>query len=79
MSYRGQFRQGVIVFDKPPPFREGAMVEVAPVDQPGTAAPAQAGLPTWGEVLKDFIGKAKGLPADMARNHDHYIHGARKR
>jgi hypothetical protein len=35
--------------------------------------------PTWGEVFKDFVGKAKGLPSDMARNHDHYIHGTRKR
>jgi hypothetical protein len=79
MSYRGQFKQGVVIFDTPPPLREGAVVEVAPVDQPPASGPDQRELPAWGEVLKDFIGKAKGLPADMARNHDHYIHGARKR
>ena len=71
MGYRGQFKQGV-VFEKPPPFPDGAAVEVEPVDR-------QRDLPTWGEVLKDFMGQAKGLPADMARNHNHYIHGARRK
>jgi antitoxin (DNA-binding transcriptional repressor) of toxin-antitoxin stability system len=35
--------------------------------------------PIWSDVLKDFIGKAEGLPSDMARNHDHYLHGAAKK
>ena len=30
-------------------------------------------------VLERWVGKAEGLPADMAENHDHYLHGARKR
>ena len=30
-------------------------------------------------VLERWSGKAEGLPPDMAENHDHYIHGARKR
>jgi hypothetical protein len=79
MSYRGQFKAGVIVFDSPPPLREGAVVEVQPVDPSTSAGPKRDDLPSWGEVLKDFVGKAQGLPADMARNHDHYIHGTRKR
>jgi len=78
MSYRGHFKSGVIVFDSPPPLGEGAVVEVQPVDQSTSAGPGRENLPTWGEVLKDFVGKARGLPADMARNHDHYIHGTRK-
>ena len=31
------------------------------------------------KVLERWSGKAEGLPPDMAENHDHYIHGARKR
>ncbi len=30
---------------------------------------------TIGEALLDVAGTAKGLPEDMARNHDHYLHG----
>lgn len=30
-------------------------------------------------VLERWSGIAEGLPPDMAENHDHYIHGARKR
>jgi hypothetical protein len=78
MTYVGHFKNGVVVFDAPPALPEGAAVEVAPIVPP---VPPQddSAPPTWGEVLKDFAGKAKGLPSDMARNHDHYIHGTRKR
>jgi hypothetical protein len=31
------------------------------------------------ELLRDFEGIADGLPADMAENHDHYIHGHPKK
>ena len=79
MSFRGQFKSGVIVFDSPPPLPEGAVVEVQPVDPSSSAGRGRDDLPSWGDVLKDFVGKAKGLPPDMARNHDHYIHGTRKR
>lgn len=79
MSYRGQFKHGVVVLETPPPLSEGAVVEVEPIDQPPPGTEAAAELPSWGEVLKDFIGKANELPSDMARNHDHYIDGAQKR
>ena len=36
---------------------------------------AKAKRRTIGEVLLDFAGTAEGLPRDMARNHDHYLHG----
>jgi hypothetical protein len=29
--------------------------------------------------LRSIAGKAKGLPADLAEQHDHYIHGTPKR
>ena len=78
MTYVGRFENGVVVFDAPPALAEGAAVEVAPLAAP---VPSQedSAQPTWGEVLKDFAGKVKGLPPDMAQNHNHYIHGTRKR
>ena len=30
---------------------------------------------TIGEALLEVAGTAEGLPRDMARNHDHYLHG----
>jgi hypothetical protein len=34
---------------------------------------------SWGEALLEVAGSAQGLPSDLARNHDHYLHGAPKR
>lgn len=79
MTFRGEFKKGVVVFDRPPQLEEGAAVEVMPLPSPTRTATVPPEPPTWAEVFKDFIGKAKGLPSDMARNHDHYIHGARKK
>ena len=31
MTFRGQFKNGVVVFDEPPPLPDGAAVDVAPV------------------------------------------------
>ena len=38
----------------------------------------QAGK-TLSEALLEFAGVAKGLPADVAGSHDHYLHGVPKR
>ena len=46
---------------------------------PEPAVAERASAPTWAEVFKDVIGKAKGLPADSADNHDHYLYGVPKR
>jgi hypothetical protein len=32
-----------------------------------------------GQRLKQFAGAVRGLPSDMARNHDHYLHGRPKK
>ena len=59
---------GVVVFDGPqPPLPEGAKVRVELVEAPGRK--------TLAEALATIIGIAEGLPADMAEEHDHYIHG----
>ncbi len=71
MTYKGTVKGGVIVLEPNAAIPDGTEVRVEPV--------AKAVDPTWGEVFKDVIGKAQGLPADMAKNHDHYLHGAPKR
>lgn len=57
--------------------KNGRGVRLVPVELPANDADEQTSA--WSEILKDFIGKAEGLPPDMARNHDHYIHGAAKK
>jgi hypothetical protein len=71
MVYKGRVQNGVVVFDGPDRPSDGAVVRIEEV-------PAST-PPTWGEVFKDLIGAAEGLPEDLAENHDHYIHGAAKR
>ncbi|MDP9290939.1 MAG: hypothetical protein M3O82_01085 [Verrucomicrobiota bacterium] len=36
---------------------------------------ARAKVRTIGDALLEVAGTAEGLPRDMARNHDHYLHG----
>ena len=71
MSYIGTVKEGVIVLPPDVKLREGSQVRVEPV-----AAGSEA--PTLGQRLLRFAGTAQGLPADMARNHDHYLHGRAK-
>ncbi|MCE5267852.1 MAG: hypothetical protein LLG00_08195 [Planctomycetaceae bacterium] len=72
MVYRGHVQNGVVVFDQLPALPEGAEVQVAVV-------PPEGGSSTLGARLMKFAGKLEGLPSDLARNHDHYLHGAPKK
>ena len=73
-TYFGQVRDGVIVFDDgTTPLPEGARVRVQPEAEFSTETPSLA------DRLRTVIGKAKGLPSDLAENHDHYLHGLPKR
>jgi hypothetical protein len=69
MSYKGHVKDGVVVFEGPDRPSEGVTVRVEEVAQAAN----------WGEVFKDLIGAAEGLPEDLAENHDHYIHLKRLR
>jgi hypothetical protein len=69
MTYTGRVVNGVVVFDgevKPP---DGTVVRVEEISSESNI----------GEELDRLAGKAVGLPADIAENHDHYIHGTLKR
>jgi hypothetical protein len=75
MTYRGHVEGGVVVLEgkrRPP---EGTAVRVAPIRK----AHRKAKKESLSELLLGFAGKAKGLPRDMARNHDSYLHGQRRR
>lgn len=71
MSYLGEVKNGVIVLEEEVSLAEGTKVRVEPIEA--------SHLPTLAERLKGFIGTLQGLPSDMARNHDHYLHGQPKK
>jgi len=78
MTYSGHVENGVIVLDElPTALPEGTKVRVELVASDQPSAPSQE-RPTLSEQFKGLIGKAEGLPVDMAENHDHYIHGTPK-
>ncbi len=76
MSYIGTVSHGVVVLPAGAKLDEGSQVRVEPLKKRGRKPPAASSL---GEMLLRFAGKAKGLPVDMARNHDHYLHGLPKK
>ena len=74
MTYRGRVRNGVVVLGEGATLDEGTEVQVEPIGEHGTS-----GRPTVYDRLAKLAGKAKGLPADLARQHDHYLHEQPKR
>ncbi len=71
-AYTGHVRDGVVVFEEGTPrLREGMQVRVEPT---GDEAPAELS-----EILLEFAGQAKGLPSDLAAQHDHYLHDLPRR
>lgn len=71
MSYVGEIKNGVVVLEQGNRIPEGTRVRVEIVED-------QRRL-TLAERLKDVIGVVEGLPPDFAENHDHYLHGQRKK
>jgi hypothetical protein len=68
MVLAGTIINGQIVFEPPQPsLPEGAKVKVEIVAEPTLA------------FLLKYAGKADDLPADLAENHDHYLHGRPKK
>jgi len=71
MGYRGHIQKGLVVFDEAVPLPDGTKVNVEPVESQGNQ--------TLADRFKDIIGIVKTLPADMADQHDHYLHGKPKK
>mgnify|MGYP001160720452 CR=1 FL=1 len=72
MSFEGHVQNGVIVLDDGAQLADGTRVQVIVRDAPDAKA-------TLRDRLLKLAGSVDDLPADMARNHDHYIHGGPKR
>ncbi len=77
MSFRGHIEDGVVVLDDNVRLPEGTPVNVEPVSVTSTE-PDEEEIPTLYDRLKPFVGAVQGLPPDLAKNHDHYLHGAAK-
>jgi hypothetical protein len=79
MTYRGEYRNGVIVLSGKRKLAEGTVVRVEPIGSQGPSrVPSRSGS-ALGKRLLRFAGTAEGLPGDLARNHDHYVHGTRRK
>jgi hypothetical protein len=74
MEHRGHVVDRVIVLDDGSSLPEGTEVRVQPVKKPGKKPTKKSKTPL-GQQLMRFAGIAKGLPTDLATNHDHYLHG----
>ncbi|MBV8488344.1 MAG: hypothetical protein JO161_08695 [Planctomycetaceae bacterium] len=74
-TFTGEVRGGVVVFEGSPPFPDGTKVRIERVETDGESAETL----TLAERLESVIGTAVGLPADLAAQHDHYLHGLPKR
>ena len=74
----GKVVNGVIILENGGTLPDGTIVKVEPVaaSEPAESVGAES---TLGQRLLKFAGTIEGLPPDMARNHNHYIHGTEKK
>lgn len=75
MTFQGIVKNGVVVLDTDSPPAEGTRVTVE-VD---VRIPPEDPADDWADVVMKFAGLGRGMPPDMAAQHDHYIHGTPKR
>jgi len=71
MTYIGTVSEGKVILPADACLPEGASVQVSPLAQPGELQKLTA------ELLR-LAHKSRDLPADLARNHDYYLHGQPK-
>ena len=72
MTYLGKVSNGVVVLPPEADLPEGTEVNVEPILKNDAAQ-------TLFDKMAAFVGMANDLPADLAKNHDHYLHGHFKR
>lgn len=78
MPCRGIIHNGVVAPTDAFPWPDGTEVTVELAQpQPETVSGGEAH--SLYDRLKPVVGAASGLPADLAENHDHYLHGRPKR
>lgn len=79
MTYRGRVENGVVVLEPGACLREGMDVRVEPMPETEGDARGSEQLRQLREGLLGFSGVVKDGPSDLARNHDHYLHGTPRR
>ena len=84
MTYRGMVKGGIVVLDAANSLPDGTEVTVAPVnDSNDSRRDESSSQPSvWDKMLelgRSAESKPCDLPADLAANHDHYLHGLPKR
>jgi hypothetical protein len=75
MTLLGHIRDGQIVPDEPVTLPEGVPVRIELMPTESAVEAQQGSGQTLSQKLLKYAGKAEGLPSDLARRHDHYIHG----
>jgi hypothetical protein len=70
MSFTGIVENGKVVLPPEANLPSGTKVRIETVETETDSLP---------DPLQKFIGVFDDLPSDLARNHDHYIHGAGRR
>ncbi len=75
MEILGRVAYGVVLLDHSNALPDGTVVRVEPVEADG----AREKGASLSEKLLRLAGTVKGLPPDLARNHDHYLHGLPKK
>ena len=79
MTYRGRVKNGVIVLEDGVELCEGMRVRVETADQREDVPADPKDIESLREGLLSFAGVIKDGPSDLARNHDHYLHGTPRR
>ena len=72
MKLKGKIENGVVVLPPGSELPDGTEVEIETLDA------AQETAELMADLLR-IASSVHGLPADLARNHDHYLYGRPKR
>jgi hypothetical protein len=75
MTYRGHVENGMVVLDANVELPEGALVQVAVVENRIVLQQDVPETEPANPALMHFAGAAKDLPPDAARNLDRYLYG----
>lgn len=71
VSYKGTVKNGVVILPRNAKLPNGTAVKVTPV--------ASRPEDDFTDMLVSLSKKVRGLPRDLAAQHDHYLYGTPKR
>jgi hypothetical protein len=71
VSYKGTVKNGVVVLPRKAKLPDGTAVKVTPI--------AGRKGDDFTDMLVKLSKKVRGLPRDLAAQHDHYLYGTAKR